>query len=187
MNSKNSCWLATDNASSLTGEFHRMISRHGMEMVTISGVNENLSVLFDPQHLIRHKQEIDSNEYGRSALASLRKKYKDLKGFDSTAVIIEWESLKPGLSDFTNSLRTGQSMACFWKDFILFKQSINSLFNDEFKNILVLLDVYLVSPTNSAECERGVIHVILLASGNFLSSCLDQSVLGFCSQSNPNN
>ena len=168
--------ITLGNRQKLMDECHEYIGRLVQELdkrFSPSVVNENLSVLFDPQHLIRHKQEIDSNQYGRSALTSVRNKYKDLKGFDFFAVIIEWQSLRPGLSDFTNCLRTGQSMASFWKDFILLKQSTNSLFNDEFKNILVLLGVYLISPTNSAEYERGVSHVIRLASGNFLSCCLD--------------
>ena len=154
---------------------------------TQSVINENLSVLFDPQYLLQHKQDIDSNEYGRSALTSLRKKYKDLEGFDSDAATSEWQSLKPGLSDFTNHLRTGQSMDRFWKDFIMLKQSTNILFNNQFKNILILLGVYLIAPTNSVECERGVSHVMLPVIRNFLQCCLDLSALVFCSQSNPNN
>ena len=68
----------------------------------------------------------------------------------------EWESFKPVLSDFIQNLPLNNSEKLFWKDFVTLKQSINSLFTEEFKNVLFLLNIYLISPTNSAECERGV-------------------------------
>ena len=119
-------------------------------------VQENLSMLFDPQYLIQHKNKINSNEFGRSALTFLRKKYKNLLGFDHTSVGNEWESMKVSLHDYVNNLSTNNSVKMFWKNFILLKQSTISLFREQYKNISILLNVFLISPTNSAECERGV-------------------------------
>ena len=106
--------------------------------------------------MIQHKNDINSNEYGRLALDFLRKKYKTFIRFDYTAVRNEWDSLKPALSDFINTLSINYSMKDFWKNFVLLKMTTTNLFNDQHKNILILLNVYLISPTNSAECERGV-------------------------------
>ncbi|CAF2752095.1 unnamed protein product [Rotaria sp. Silwood2] len=120
-----------------------------------SVVQENLSILFDPQYLIQHKNDISSTEYGRGAIDFLRKKYKNFVGFDSTSVRNEWDSLKPALSNYINSLPSDYAVKEFWKSFILLKQTTNSLFNDQYKNIFLLLNIYLISPTNSVECERG--------------------------------
>ncbi len=119
-------------------------------------IQENLSILFDPQYLIQHKKNISSTEYGRGAIDFLRKKYKNFVGFDSTSVRNEWDSLKPALSDYVNTLPTDCAAKEFWKSFLLLKQTTNILFDDHHKNILLLLNIYLISPTNSAECERGV-------------------------------
>lgn len=121
-----------------------------------SDVQESLSILFDPQYLIQHKKDITSNEYGRSALDFLRKKYKTLVGFDPNAVRNEWESLKASFIDYANNLPPNCSVKEFWKNLVKLKQSTNCFFDDQHKNILLLLNVYLISPTNSAECERGV-------------------------------
>ncbi|CAF2991799.1 unnamed protein product [Rotaria sp. Silwood2] len=118
-------------------------------------IQENLSILFDPQYLFQHKKDINSNEYGRSALDFLRKKYKNFVDFDFNSVRNEWESLKASLYDYVNSLPTDYSVKDFWKSYILQKQLMNNGFYYEFKNILLLLNVYLISPTNSTECERG--------------------------------
>jgi hypothetical protein len=117
---------------------------------------ENLSILFDPQYLIQHKNNLNSNEYGRFALDYLRKKYKNFPGFDYTVVRNEWDSLKPALSDFINTLSNSFLVKEFWKNFVLLKTTTNNLFPDQHKNILILLNIYLISPTNSVECERGV-------------------------------
>ncbi|CAF4940045.1 unnamed protein product, partial [Rotaria socialis] len=121
-----------------------------------SVLQESFSVLFDPDYLVQHKEQISSNEYGRSALNVLRKKYKNFTDFDFNSVRNEWESFKASLYDYVNSLSTDYPVKDFWKSFILQKQSINNVFCREFKNILLLLNVYLISPTNSTECERGV-------------------------------
>ena len=122
-----------------------------------SPLRENLTVLFDPKYLVEHKNEINSPNYGRSAVNYLRDKYQNLHGFDSSAVAMEWERLKNPLSDFVDVLPVSESkIETFWTDFIKFKTSFSDQFIDEHKNILILLGVFLISPTNSAECERGV-------------------------------
>ncbi|CAF1317940.1 unnamed protein product [Rotaria sordida] len=89
---------------------------------TPSVVQGNLSILFDPQYLIQHKNNISSTGYGR---------------------------------DYINSLPSDYAVKKFWKNLILLKQTTNNLFNDQYKNILLLLDIYLISSTKYVECERG--------------------------------
>ncbi|CAF4195506.1 unnamed protein product, partial [Rotaria magnacalcarata] len=50
-----------------------------------SVLQESFSVLFDPDYLLQHKEQISSNEYGRSALNVLRKKCQQIanKAFES--------------------------------------------------------------------------------------------------------
>lgn len=129
-----------------------------------SPTRENLTVLFDPIYLIEHKNDIDSPEYGRSALDFLRNKYKSLVGFDSNAVQIEWESLKQSLYNFIDISPTLEKDASFWQEFLLFKKSTTDRFLDDNKNVLCLLGIHLISPTNSAECERGVSFEFVLLS-----------------------
>jgi hypothetical protein len=121
-----------------------------------SPIQENMAVLFDPRYLLEHKKDIDSPEYGRLALDFLRNKYKNLIGFDSNAVQIEWESLKQSLSGFIDIHLALKNEEPFWQQFLLHKRSTSDRFLDENKNVLLLLSIYLISPTNSAECERGV-------------------------------
>ncbi|CAF3984796.1 unnamed protein product, partial [Adineta steineri] len=120
-----------------------------------SVVQESLSTLFDPQHLLKNSKKLDSVEYGRSQLVCLRQKYKNFPGFDCNAVRNEWESFKQPLLNFIQTFSSDCSEKLFWKKFITLKQSTNSLFLEEYKSILILLSIYLISPTNSAECERG--------------------------------
>jgi hypothetical protein len=96
-----------------------------------SPVQEHLSVLFDPQYLIKHKQEVSSNAYGRLSLDFLRKKYRDLQSFDSTAVRNEWESLKASLIDYIDCISPDYSPVTFWKNFINLKQSTNTSYRDQ--------------------------------------------------------
>lgn len=117
---------------------------------------ENMTVLFDPRYLIEHKKDIDYPTYGRQELNFIRRKYKDLSGFDFIAVQNEWELLKRSLSDFLDRSSAIDLHETFWQQFLLLQQTINSQFLVENKNILVLLNIYLISPTNSVECERGV-------------------------------
>jgi hypothetical protein len=121
-----------------------------------SVVQENLSLLFDVPYLIKNKNKLDSTEYGRRSLDILRKKYQNLPDFDCNLVRNEWESLKPIIFDYIQSFPSDLSEKLFWKNLITLKMSTNNLFIEEYKNILLLLNVYLISPTNSAECERGV-------------------------------
>ncbi|CAF1659717.1 unnamed protein product [Rotaria sp. Silwood1] len=119
-------------------------------------VQEHLSMLFDVQHLIKNKNELDSIEYGRRSLDILRKKYKNLPDFDYNLVKNEWESFKPVVFDYKQSLSYDVSEQQIWKYLITFKLSTNNFFIDEYKNIFILLNVYLIYPTNSVECERGL-------------------------------
>jgi hypothetical protein len=143
----------------ISNDCHQHIARLLKELARRfppSDVQESLSILFDPQYLIQHKKDLASNEYGRSALDLLRKKYKKFLGFDSTAVRNEWESFKASLNDYATNLPPNCPVKEFWKNLVKLKQSTNCFFADQHKNILLLLNVYLISPTNSAECERGV-------------------------------
>ena len=128
-----------------------------------SMVQENLSLLFDVPYLIKNKNKLDSTEYGRRNLDILRKKYRNLPGFDCNSVRNEWESLKPIIFDYIQSFSSDPSQKLSWKNLINLKTSTNNLFIDEYKNILLLLNVYLISPTNSVECERGVCQVFYLS------------------------
>lgn len=127
-----------------------------------SAIQENLTVLFDPRYLTEHKDDIKSPQYGRSALDFVRNKYKNFTGFDPNAVLIEWESLKQSLSDFIDTFLSSKKDEPFWEHFLLYKRSISDRFLDENKNVLLLLCIYLISPTNSAECERGVSFALIL-------------------------
>ncbi|CAF4969970.1 unnamed protein product [Rotaria sp. Silwood1] len=112
---------------------HRLL-RELDRRFTPSKVQESLSILFDPQYLLTNKKNIGCLNYGRAELDFLRQKYKKFPGFDSNIVRNEWESFKQSLSDFTTT---------------------NSDFLRQYNNILFLMNIYLISPTNSAECERG--------------------------------
>ncbi|CAF4004026.1 unnamed protein product [Rotaria sp. Silwood2] len=120
-----------------------------------SPILECMTLLFDPRYLIEHKKDIDCPTYGRQELDFIRNKYKDLLGFDFYAVQNEWELLKRSLSHFLGRSSATDLQETFWQQFLLLQQSINSQFLSENKNILFLLNIYLISPTNSAECERG--------------------------------
>ncbi|CAF2087543.1 unnamed protein product [Rotaria magnacalcarata] len=63
-----------------------------------SVLQESFLVLFDPDYLLQHKEHISSNEYGRSALNVLRKKYKNFTDFDFNSVRHKWGSFKALLS-----------------------------------------------------------------------------------------
>ncbi|CAF1919155.1 unnamed protein product [Rotaria magnacalcarata] len=117
-------------------------------------LRENLSILFDPNYLKDHKDIVDQPTYGRSELNYVREKYKNLPSFDATAVQAEWELIKIPLAEYLKT-SVGQTRKYFWKSFILLKESVNEQFAEQFKNILMLLSVYLLSASNSAECERG--------------------------------
>ncbi|CAM4777001.1 unnamed protein product [Rotaria magnacalcarata] len=117
-------------------------------------LRDNLSILFDLNYLMDHKETVDQPEYGRNALNYVREKYKNLPSFDQTAVQAEWELIKIPLAEYLKTSIT-QKRKHFWKSFILFKQTVNEQFSEQFKNILVLLSIYLLSASNTAECERG--------------------------------
>ena len=121
-----------------------------------SVLQESLSVLFDPQYLIKNMNKLNSNDYGRSQLNFLRKKCKMFPGFDSNAVIHEWESLKQCMIEFINYSSSASVASLFWRKFIVLKQEIYNNFIHQYKHLLILLNIYLIAPTNSAECERGV-------------------------------
>ena len=127
-----------------------------------SRLQECLSVLFDPKYLIKNKKNIYCLGYGRSELDFLRQKYNKFPNFDSNVVRSEWECLKKPLSDFANTFSTLQCTQTFWKDFIAQKIRTNADFLSQHKNILLLLNIHLISQTNSAECERGVRGILTL-------------------------
>ncbi|CAF4981731.1 unnamed protein product, partial [Rotaria sp. Silwood1] len=116
---------------------------------------ESMTILFDPIYLIEHKKDVDSPDYGRPELDFIRNKYKDFPGLDTDAVRSEWETLKPSLCEFLDSPSSIDLKETFWQQFLLLKQAINSRFLEENKNLLALLSIYLIVPTNSVECERG--------------------------------
>ena len=101
-----------------------------------------------------HKDIVDQPEYGRVGLNYLREKYKNLPLFDKTAVQAEWELIKISLAEFLKSSLI-HARKTFWKAFVLLKQSTNEHFVKQYENILALLSIYLLSASNSAECERG--------------------------------
>ncbi len=121
----------------------------------ISKVQECLGTLFDPAYLHKNEQCIHQIGYGREQLAFLSKKYNTLDGFDPHKVATEWESLRPSLISYIAVEGKKCSRKLFWKEFILLQQSISINFTDDYKNIILLVNVHLVSPINSAECERG--------------------------------
>ena len=121
----------------------------------ISKVQECLCCLFDPAYLYKNEQSIRRNGYGREQLRFLTKQYHLIDGFDSYKAATEWESLRSPLISYIASADKQYSRKLFWKEFILLQQAISFSFADDYKNILLLVQVYLVSPTNSAECERG--------------------------------
>jgi hypothetical protein len=120
-----------------------------------SKLHDCLSYLFDPIMLNENKHILQDATYGRPELDFLRQKYNDLHGFDSGSVQMEWESLKPLAIDFIGINSSSRSPAVFWKDFIQLKRVTHDRFFQQFDNILMLMSIYLISPTNSAECERG--------------------------------
>jgi hypothetical protein len=120
-----------------------------------SEVQERFIVLFEPDYLIKNRNEVAKSSYGRQELDFLRIKYQNLKGFDIDQCKSEWENIKIALSEFTFNNQEKTSRRIFWKFFILWKEALDDSFHERYKNILILLSVYLISPLNSAECERG--------------------------------
>jgi hypothetical protein len=143
--------IAEENCRSHTERFLTELERR----FSISKVQESLCYLFDPSHLHKNEHRVRQPGYGREQLAFLSKKYNLLDGFDPHKVVTEWESLRPSLISYIPVDGKTSSRKLFWKNFILVQQSISISFTDDYKNILLLLNVYLISPTNSAECERG--------------------------------
>ncbi|CAF5012421.1 unnamed protein product, partial [Rotaria sp. Silwood1] len=120
-----------------------------------SELHQCLSFLFDPMMIEENRPFLNDATYGRHELQYLRQKYESLPEFDSKNVQMEWESFKPLIINFIEIKSSNDSPAIFWKKFTELKQTTNQHFSEQFKNILILLDVYLISPLNSAECERG--------------------------------
>ncbi|CAF1599951.1 unnamed protein product [Rotaria magnacalcarata] len=120
-----------------------------------SELHRCFSFLFDPLAIEENQALFNEATYGRQELQYLRQKYQNLSGFDSKNVQMEWESFKPLMVNFIGNKFSNASPAKFWKNFIELKTTTNERFSEEFKNILILLSIYLISPLNSAECERG--------------------------------
>mgnify|MGYP000745974979 CR=1 FL=1 len=117
----------------------------------VSKVQECLCSLFDPVYLYKNEQSICRSGYGREQLRFLAKKYHLIDGFDSYKATTEWESLRPSLISYIASVGKQYSRKLFWKEFILPQQAISFSFANDYKNILLLVQVYLVSPNNWAE------------------------------------
>jgi len=120
-----------------------------------SDVQERFIVLFELDYLLQNKSEVGKPGYGRQELDFLRIKYQHLNGFNMERCRIEWEEIKVSLNEFVSNNQEKNSRRIFWKSFILWKETIESSFREQYKNILILLSIYLISPINSAECERG--------------------------------
>ena len=112
-----------------------------------------MSVLFNPAYLTEHKKDFDLPNYIRTKLDFIRNKYQDIPGIDTKTVQSECENLKPSISDFLHSSSSNDLQETFFgNNFLSFQQLVNSRFLEENSNLL--LDIYLIASTNSAECER---------------------------------
>ncbi|CAF2551965.1 unnamed protein product [Rotaria sp. Silwood2] len=112
-------------------------------------------VLFEPDDLINNKDEVMKSNYGRQELEYIRTKYRNLSGFNLDKCRNEWKTLKISLNDFVCINEQQKFRRIFWKSFISWKEAIDGSFHGQYKNILILLSIYLISPFNSAERERG--------------------------------
>ncbi|CAF4322955.1 unnamed protein product [Rotaria sp. Silwood2] len=95
------------------------------------------------------------SNYGRQELEYIRTKYRNLSGFNLDKCRNEWKTLKISLNDFVCINEQQKFRRIFWKSFISWKEAIDGSFHGQYKNILILLSIYLISPFNSAERERG--------------------------------
>ncbi|CAF3318565.1 unnamed protein product [Rotaria socialis] len=96
-----------------------------------SKVQQSLVVLFEPDYLIQNKDQISKPNYGRQEIEYLLNKYKNLSDFNMFQCRSEWEIIKISLKATDDSFR------------------------GRFKNVLTLLSIYIISPINSYERERG--------------------------------
>ena len=115
-----------------------------------SEAQERFLVLFEPGCLVKNIGEVAKSNYGRKELDFLRNKYQTLKGFDKDKSMVEWEKLKISLSEFAQNNQNKMSRRTFWKDFIFWKEATDDCFHERYRNILILLSIYLISPLNSA-------------------------------------
>lgn len=146
------------NRDDLTAECYLHIERLLKEIdrrYPRSELHQCLSVLFDPLMLQENRVHLDDATFGRLELNYLRQKYVKLSNFDAKQVPIEWESFKSLLINFLGTQPSKISSGVFWENFIQLKKTTHDRFCEQFKNILTLLSIYLISPMNSAECERG--------------------------------
>ncbi|CAF0838331.1 unnamed protein product [Rotaria sordida] len=120
-----------------------------------SKVQQSFVVLFEPDYLIQNKDQVSKSNYGRQELEYLLYKYKNLTGFNISQCRNEWEIIKISLSEFVSNNQQQNSRRKFWKSFIIWKEAIDDSFRERHKNLLILLSIYLISPINSCECERG--------------------------------
>ena len=120
-----------------------------------SKLQECFLVLFEPEYLINCKNEVMKSIYGRQELEYIRTKYMTLNGFDMNQCRNEWENFKIPLGEYISVNQQQKSRRIFWKSFISWRELIDDSFHVRYSNILILLSIYLISPLNSAECERG--------------------------------
>ncbi|CAM4903492.1 unnamed protein product [Rotaria socialis] len=121
----------------------------------VSELHRCLSYLFDPIMIEENQYLLNDATFGRRELQYLRRKYEKLSDFDSNNVQTEWESFKSLIINFIVIKTSNDSPALFWKKFIALKSTTNQYFFEQYKNILMLLSIYLIFPLNSTECERG--------------------------------
>ena len=106
--------------------------------------------------MYKNAQSIRRTGYGcEQPLTFLEKKYRLIDGFGLYQITTEWELLRPSLISYVASAGKQYSSKLFWKEFILLQQAISFSFTDDYKNILLLVQVYLALPINSSECEHG--------------------------------
>jgi hypothetical protein len=120
-----------------------------------SKLHQHFSTLFDPVVLKENQHCLDQATYGHLELNYLRQKYEKFPDFNAANVHVEWESFKPLLINFISIQTDNTPPATFWRTFIQLKLVTHEQFAEKFKNILILLGIFLISPLNAAECERG--------------------------------
>ncbi|CAF4770529.1 unnamed protein product [Rotaria socialis] len=120
-----------------------------------SKVQQLFVTLFEPDYLIQNKDQVSKSNYGRQEIEYLLNKYKNLSDFNMSQCRSEWEIIKISLSEFVSNNQQQNSRRKFWKSFIIWKEATDDSFRGRFKNVLTLLSIYLISPINSCECERG--------------------------------
>jgi len=120
-----------------------------------SELHQCLCTLFDSVVLKENQHCLGEATYGRRELDYLSQEYEKFSDFDAKNVQVEWQSSKSLLISFMSIQANNNSPVIFRKTFIELKQVTHEQFTEQFKNILILLGIYLIVPLNSVKCERG--------------------------------